>query len=132
MTTLTLSIPSALTMPQVPTAAALVRVKGTRAKYTPQQKLQALLMAEQGRPQAAIARELGILPNTVYSWVHAAREALKASQRDMAAQPDAPVGTLRADLLALRGSLSRRLDALERERETILKTIASVRDALDL
>lgn len=116
-----LTIRSALGIPPKPP-----RIKGTRTKYTPEQKAHALDLITQGRPQITVARELGIHPNSVSTWVTTARAAAKAEAAT------SPAGTVRADLLALRTSLGSRLNQLDREREALTKTLASVRDALDI
>ena len=115
------------TQPAINSALAIYtkpsHVRGARTKYTAEQKAQALALVAQGRTQSSVAREQGIVPNTLNSWVIAGRAADKSAS---------PVVSLRNELLALELSVSRRLDALNQEREALTRTLAGVRAAMEL
>lgn len=113
---------SPLLIPDTPPHAG--RVKGTRQKYSPEVRAEALRLLKLGTSPTEVARRLGIVSQTVFSWVSASREAAREAA-------EVPSG-IRADLLALRVSLQGRLATLDRERAALTKTLAGVREALDL
>lgn len=96
----------------------------SRTAFTPEVRVQALRMIEQGKTQAETARELGIKEGTVGSWFRAARDAKDVQGPHVSA--------VRSDLLALLQSLQRRIALLDGERAALTKTLASVREALAL
>jgi transposase len=137
MNHLTTAPPSGLTIPTQPTAdrpqLSLTR-NGTQRKrahfgrrvHSDEVRARALRLIKQGMTQAATARELGIKEVTVGAWFRADRAARLGSASS------APVSGIRAELLALRQSLQSRIAVLDRERDALSKTLASVRDALTL
>lgn len=88
--------------------------KTTRARYTLEFKQEAVRLVESGQSQAAVARTLGLVEQTLFNWV-------KASRRDQLAGADSkPVSAEQMEIARLRAELAR----VKMERDILGKATA--------
>ena len=74
--------------------------KATRGRYTQEFKQEAVRLVESGQSQAAAARSLGVVEQTLGNWIKAHRAgSLKgASSRPLVTSEQMEIGRLRAEL----------------------------------
>jgi transposase len=88
--------------------------KTTRARYTLEFKQEAVRLVEGGQSQAAVARTLGLVEQTLFNWV-------KASRRGQLTGADSkPVSAEQMEIARLRAELAR----VKMERDILGKATA--------
>lgn len=106
--------------------APLRRIKGFRQTYAPAQKVAALARIEQGQTIAATARELGIVEQTLGTWVKDARQKGQLAQAAATTQQSREVERLAAEV----ADLTTRLARSERERNALRLSVTALTGAL--
>jgi transposase len=73
--------------------------KATRASYTLEFKQEAVRLVESGQSQAAVAKTLGLVEQTLFNWVKASREGgLKGVGSKPVSAEQMEIARLRAEL----------------------------------
>ncbi len=73
--------------------------KTTQARYTLEFKQEAVRLVESGQSQAAVARTLGLVEQTLFNWVKASRQGrLKGADSKPVSAEQMEIARLRAEL----------------------------------
>ncbi len=88
--------------------------KATRARYTLKFKQEAVRLVEGGQSQAAVARTLGLVEQTLFNWVKASR------QGRLQGADSKPVSAEQMEITRLRAELAR----VKMERDILGKATA--------
>ena len=89
--------------------------KATRARYTLEFKQEAVRLVEVGQSQAAVAKTLGLVEQTLFNWVKANR------QGQLKGADSKPVSAEQMEIARLRAELAR----VKMERDILGKATAS-------
>ena len=131
-----LTIPKQTSIPEV--TSIRHRLRGQRLRYTPDQKAEALAQVATGKTIAAVASDLGIVPNTISTWLAATRRpAVPATRRPaVPATPDpvrpADLDDIKAELSYVTARLTAKLVRLDLEREALCSALAGLNAATSL
>jgi transposase len=88
--------------------------KATRASYTLEFKQEAVRLVESGQSQAAVAKTLGLVEQTLFNWVKASREG------GLKGVGSKPIGAEQMEIARLRAELAR----VKMERDILEKATA--------
>lgn len=73
--------------------------KATRARYTLEFKQEAVRLVESGQSQAAVAKTLGLVEQTLFNWVKASRQGrLQGADSKPVSAEQMEIARLRAEL----------------------------------
>ena len=77
--------------------------KTTRARYTLEFKQEAVRLVEGGQSQATVAKNLGVVEQTLFNWVEASRQGqLKGADSPPVSAEQMEIARLRAELARIK------------------------------